>query len=81
MVTKQSNNTIPNIHRFITSEHGENYHFNGCARYVMESLGKYTEGSDLMTDDIYNCKKAVTDFGYWFFAGLTGDVLAQVYSY
>ena len=81
MITKQSNNMIPNIHRFITSEHGENYHFNGCARYVMESLGEYTADSDLMTDEIYNCKKAVTDFGYWFFAGLTGDVLAQVYSY
>lgn len=81
MITKQSNNIIPNIHRFITSEHGENYHFNGCARYVMESLGEYTADSDLMTDEIYNCKKAVTDFGYWFFAGLTGDVLTQVYSY
>jgi hypothetical protein len=66
MVTKQSNNSIPNIHRFITSEYGENYWFNGCARYVMESLGEY---------------KDEPDFGYWFFAGLTGDVLAQVYSY
>lgn len=81
MVTRQSNNCIPNIHRFIISEHGENYHFNGCARYVMECLGEYTVDSDLMTEEIYNCKKAVTDLGYWFFAGLTGDVLAQVYSY
>ena len=81
MVTKQSNNIIPNIHRFIISEHGENYHFNGCARYVMESLGKYTIYSDLMTDELYNCKKVDTNLGYWFFAGLTGDVLAQVYSY
>lgn len=81
MITKHSNHIIPNIHRFIISEHGENYHFNGCARYITESLGEYTPDSDLMTEEIYNCKKAVTDFGFWFFAGLTGDILAQVYSY
>ena len=40
MMTKQSNNIIPNIHRVITDEYGENYWFNGCARYVMESLGE-----------------------------------------
>lgn len=40
MITRQSNNTIPNIHRLITDEKGENYWFNGCARYVMESLGE-----------------------------------------
>jgi len=38
MITKQSNNIIPVIHRLITSEHGENYWFNGCAGYVMECL-------------------------------------------
>ncbi len=81
MITRQSNNMIPNIHRFIISEHGENYHFNGCARYVMESLGEYTADSDLMTEEIYNGKEVAADFGYWFFAGLTGDILAQVYSY
>ena len=66
MITKQSNNMIPDIHRLITSEYGENYWFDGCARYVMESVGEYT---------------GEPDFGYCFFAGLTGDVLAQVYSY
>ena len=66
MITKRSNNVLPNVHRFITSEFGENYWFNGCARYVMESVGAFREEPD---------------FGYWFFAGLTGDVLAQVYSY
>jgi len=40
MITKQSNNLIPIIHRLITSEHGENYWFNGCAAYVMECLGE-----------------------------------------
>lgn len=40
MITKQSNNIIPNIHRLVTSEHGENYWFNACAKYVMESLGE-----------------------------------------
>lgn len=40
LITKRSNNIISNIHRLITSEHGENYWFNGCAKYVMESLGE-----------------------------------------
>lgn len=62
MITKQSNNIIPNIHRFITSEYGENYHFNGGAKYVMECLHE-------------------PDYTYEFFAGLTGDVFAQVYPY
>ena len=66
MMTKQSNNVIPNLHRLITSEYGENYWFNGCARYVMEATGEFNEEPD---------------FGYWFFAGLTGDVLAQVYAF
>ena len=66
MRKKQSNNSIPNIHKLITSEYGENYWFNGCARYLMEAAGEF---------------KDEPDFGYWFFAGLTGDVLAQVYSY
>jgi DNA-binding transcriptional MerR regulator len=65
-VTKQSNNIIPKIHKFISSEYGENYHFNGGARYVMESLGEYT---------------GEPDFGYCMFSGLTGDVLAQVYAF
>lgn len=28
--------------RLVTSEHGENYWFNGCAAYVMECLGEKT---------------------------------------
>lgn len=63
---RQERNSISNIHRFITSEYGENYWFNGCARYVMEALGEYQQEPD---------------FGYWFFSGLTGDILTQVFSY
>jgi DNA-binding transcriptional MerR regulator len=62
MITKQSNNILPNIHRINTGEYGENYWFNGCASYVMECLKE-------------------PDYDYWFFSGLTGDNLAQVYSY
>lgn len=62
MITKQSNNIIPTIHRLVTDEYGENYWFNGCAKYVMECLGE-------------------KDYDYWFFAGLTGDVFTQHYSY
>ncbi len=39
MITKQSK-IIPTIHRLVTSEYGENYWFNGCAKYVMECLGE-----------------------------------------
>lgn len=62
MGTKQSNNIIPIIHRVVTPHYGENYWFNGCAKYVMECLLE-------------------KDFDYHFFAGLTGDNFAQVYSY
>jgi len=31
---------VPVIHRLITSMHGENYWFNGCAAYVMEALSE-----------------------------------------
>ncbi|MCL2603753.1 MAG: MerR family transcriptional regulator [Defluviitaleaceae bacterium] len=40
MVTKQSNNIIPIIHRLVTDEYGENYWLNGCAKYVMECLNE-----------------------------------------
>ncbi|MDF2859257.1 MAG: putative transcriptional regulator [Neobacillus sp.] len=62
MITKQSNNIIPVIHRLVTDEYGENYWFNGCAKYVMECLGE-------------------SDYDYWFFAGLTGDLFTQHYTY
>jgi len=62
MITKRSDNQIPVIHRLVTDEYGENYWFNGCAKYVMEFLGE-------------------KDYDYWFFAGLTGDVFTQHYSY
>jgi len=81
MIAKQSNNLIPIIHRLITSEYGENYWFNGCARYVMEALGEYIADADLMTDDIYNCKVVDNNFGYWLFAAITGDIFTQHYAY
>ena len=40
MTTRQSNNMIPSIHKLITMHYGENYWFNGCAKYVMECLGE-----------------------------------------
>jgi len=62
MIAKQSNNIIPVIHRLVTDVYGENYWFNGCAKYVMECLGE-------------------PDYDYWLFAGLTGDIFTQHYSY
>lgn len=40
MAVNQSNNIIPVIHPLITMHYGENYWFNGCAKYVMECLGE-----------------------------------------
>jgi DNA-binding transcriptional MerR regulator len=40
MAAKQSNNRIPIIHQVITMRYGENYWFNGCAKYVMEAIGE-----------------------------------------
>ncbi len=40
LTIRQSNNLIPNIHPLITKHFGENYWFNGCAKYVMEALGE-----------------------------------------
>ncbi len=40
MAAGRSNNIISNIHRLVTDEYGENYWFNGCAKYVMECLGE-----------------------------------------
>ena len=61
MINRQSNNIIPVIHRLVTDEYGENYWFNGSAKYVMECMGE-------------------TDYDYWFFAGITGDVFTQHYN-
>ena len=40
MVTRQSNNRLPVIHPVVTLHYGENYWFNGCAKYVMECLNE-----------------------------------------
>lgn len=40
MGTRKSNNRTSVIHRLITDEYGENYWFNGSAKYVMECLGE-----------------------------------------
>lgn len=53
---------MQNIHPIVTLHYGENYWFNGCAKFVMECLGE-------------------PDYDYWFFAGLTGDNSAQIYSF
>ena len=58
---RQADHRVPVQHRLITHHYGENYWFNGAARYVMECLGE-------------------REYDYWLFAGLTGDVLAQVFS-
>lgn len=62
VVTGKSENRISVIHRLVTDEYGENYWFNGCAKYVMECLGEQ-------------------DYDYWFFAGITGDLFTQHYTF
>jgi hypothetical protein len=36
----RANHLMSNIHPLVTFHYGENYWFNGCARYVMECLGE-----------------------------------------
>ena len=43
MVTKQSNNILPNLHKLVTYHYGENYNFNACMRMLME----YAEPNEL----------------------------------
>ena len=40
MNLRRSNNQLENIHQLITMHYGENYWFNGCAKYVMEAKGE-----------------------------------------
>lgn len=40
IAVKQSNNRLPNFHQMVTLHYGENYWFNGCAKFVMECLGE-----------------------------------------
>lgn len=38
MITKQSNNILPDLHHLITWHYGENYVINGCMRLLMERV-------------------------------------------
>jgi hypothetical protein len=40
MISRQSNNVLPNIHNLVTWHYGQNYPFNGCMAYLMECLGE-----------------------------------------
>ncbi len=81
MATARDANMIPVIRRLVTSEHGENYWFDAQARYVMESLGEYARGSDIMTDEIKSGKRKTADLGFWLFAAITGDCIVQHYKF
>ena len=71
MITKQSNNILPNIRIINRGDRGENHEFNGAAAYFMECIGEKAFGE--FTDDINE--------RVWFFEGLTADALTQVYSF
>lgn len=56
MLARKSNHTIPTLHRLVTDEYGENYWFNGCAKYVMECLGETDYDYDFfsgLTGDVF----------------------------
>ena len=38
MITKQSNNTLPNLHKLVTYHYGENYNFNACMKMLMQYI-------------------------------------------
>jgi hypothetical protein len=62
MTIRQSNNVLPNLHKYLINYLGQNYALPGCMAYLMECLGEDREA-----------------FDYWFFSGLTGDNLTQLY--
>jgi hypothetical protein len=62
MITRQSNNVLPNLHKYMINYLGQNYGLPGCMSYLMECLGEDKDA-----------------FDYWFFTGLTGDNLTQLY--
>ncbi len=56
VLTRKSNHVIPTVHRLVTDEYGENYWFNGCAKYVMECLGETDYDYDFfsgLTGDVF----------------------------
>ncbi|MDR1600684.1 MAG: hypothetical protein LBS11_12570 [Oscillospiraceae bacterium] len=63
-------NIIANIHPVVNDYRGENYWFNGCAAYVMESVAPRPGGDG---------KAPATDYDYSLFAGVTGDNFTQVW--
>jgi hypothetical protein len=65
MITKQSNNTLPDLNNLITWHYGENYVINGCMRFLMERV---------QPDEPIN-----TDYNL--FAAITGDNEVQVYGH
>lgn len=77
MVMKQSNNIISDIHRLVTDEYGENYWFNGCAKYVMECLGEPDFDYDFfagLTGDVFAQYYPHGDFRG---AGVSGYMLVE----
>jgi DNA-binding transcriptional MerR regulator len=62
MLNRQSNNVLPNLHKYMINYLGQNYGLPGCMSYLMECLGEDKDA-----------------FDYWFFSGLTGDNLTQLY--
>ncbi|HBL84685.1 MAG: hypothetical protein A2Y17_11165 [Clostridiales bacterium GWF2_38_85] len=71
MITKQSNNILPNNRVICRGDRGENHAFPGVAAYVMECIGDTTIGD--FTDDINE--------RLWFFEGMSADILSPIYSY
>ena len=65
MITKQSNNILPDLHNLITWHYGENYVINGCMRLLMERI---KPDEPLNTD-------------YNLFAAVTGDNEVQIYGH
>ena len=71
MITKQSNNILPNIRVICRGDRGENHAFPGVAAYVMECIG------DTAIGDF----KGDLNERLWFFEGLSADILSPIYSY
>lgn len=71
MISKQSNNILPNIRVICRGNRAENHAFPGVAAYVMECIGDTKIGD--FKDDLNE--------RLWFFEGLSADTLSPIYSY
>ncbi|MHB1152231.1 MAG: MerR family transcriptional regulator [Eubacteriales bacterium] len=65
MITKQSNNILPDLHQLVTWHFGQNYVFDGCMAFLMEHI---KPGEPIIAD-------------FEFFGAIDSDTIVQTYGH